>query len=57
LKEAVKALNAFLKGKKWIGGQKFTVADAVCGVTLAPAFQLCFDASFRKGLSNLDAWF
>ena len=51
------ALNAHLKGKKWIVGDKPTIADVVAGVTLAPAFQLCFDAGFRKGHADVSAWF
>ena len=57
LKKTVMALNAHLKGKKWIVGDKPTIADVVAGVTLAPAFQLCFDSGFRKGHADLSAWF
>lgn len=57
LKAHAKALNAHLKGKQWIVGKTPTVADIVCGVTLTEAFQLCLDAGFRKGMSDLGAWF
>ena len=34
-----------------------TLADLVLGSVLTPAFQLVFDAGFRKGMSDLSSWF
>lgn len=51
------ALNGALKGKKFLVGDKTTLADLVCAWTLMPAFQLVLDAGFRKGKAEVSAWF
>jgi len=51
------ALSTALKGKKFLVGDKVTVADLVCAWTLMPAFQLILDAGFRKGKADVAAWF
>jgi elongation factor P--beta-lysine ligase/glutathione S-transferase len=57
VKEQVKTLNTALNGKQWLVSDRPTLADVVCGCVLAPAFQLCLDAGFRKGMSNAGQWF
>jgi len=52
LKGQVKDLNTHLKDKTWIVGNRVTVADLICGWTLAKV-QVCFDAQFRKANTNL----
>jgi len=51
------AVNAALKGKKTLVGDKVTLADLVCAWTLMPAFQMVLDAGFRKGKADVAAWF
>jgi len=57
LKEEAKFVNSALKGKKFLVGDKLTLADVVVGWSLTTAFQLCFDAGFRKSISDLNKWF
>lgn len=56
-KKQVTPLNNHLKGKKWIVGDSVTMADIACASVLTPAFQLIFDAGFRKGRGDLAKWF
>jgi len=53
LKDEAKVLSTYLKGKKWLVGDKMTLADLVCAHALTPAFQLVLDAGFRKGMSDI----
>ena len=57
VKKQVTPLNNLLKGKKWIVGDSVTMADIACASVLTPAFQLVFDAGFRKGRTDLAKWF
>ena len=57
LKDEAKLVNSALKGKKFLVGDKLTLADVVVGWSLTTAFQLCFDAGFRKSISDLNKWF
>ena len=57
VKKQVTPLNNVLKGKKWIVGDSITMADIACASALTPAFQLVFDAGFRKGRADLAKWF
>mmetsp|Transcript_18996 Transcript_18996/g.29132 ORF Transcript_18996/g.29132 Transcript_18996/m.29132 type:complete len:884 (+) Transcript_18996:485-3136(+) len=57
VKELVKKLDTFLKGKEFIGGETIGIADVYIGGALANVFQTVFDAGFRKAMGNLTAWF
>jgi translation elongation factor EF-1beta len=57
LKDEAKVLNGCLKGKKFLVGDKVTLADLVCGYVLTPAFQTVLDAGFRKGMGEVANWF
>jgi glutathione S-transferase len=57
LKKQVTPLNSHLKGKQWIVGNSVTMADIACASVLTPAFQMIFDAGFRKGRADLAKWF
>jgi len=57
LKDAAKSVNAALKGKKFLVGDKLSLADVVVAWSLTTAFQLCFDAGFRKSCADLNKWF
>ena len=57
LKDEAKTLSTYLKGKKWLVGDKVTLADLYCGHVLTQAFQLVLDAGFRKGVSDIGKWF
>lgn len=57
LKDEAKVLNGCLNGKKFLVGDKITLADLVCGYVLTPAFQLVLDAGFRKGMGEVAKWF
>lgn len=57
LKKQVTPLNNYLKGKQWIVGNSVTMADIACAAVLTPAFQMIFDAGFRKGRGDLAKWF
>lgn len=57
LKEEVKTLNTYLKGKNWLVGNSVTLADLYCGHVLTQAFQLVLDAGFRKGMAEVAKWF
>jgi len=57
LKECAKTLNGYLKDKKWLVGETLSLADIYVGTMLMTAFQLVFDAGFRKAMQNLTSWF
>ena len=57
VKETCKVLNTLLAGKNWCNGVNMTLADVHLFTTLAPAFQLCLDAGFRKAMPALAQWF
>ena len=57
LKDAAKELNTTLKGKKFLVGDNLTLADVIVAWSLTTAFQLCFDAGFRKAHADLNKWF
>lgn len=57
LKETCKVLNSHLTGKNWFVGNSLTYADVSMFTALAPAFQLCLDAGFRKAMPELARWF
>lgn len=57
LKEQCKVIDGYLKGKKWISGDHFSVADIFVGVWMMTAFQVVLDGGFKKAMPNLSAWF
>lgn len=57
LKETCKVLNTVLTGQNWLVGNAMTFADIHMFTSLAPAFQLCLDAGFRKAMPELARWF
>ena len=57
LKETCKVLNQLLTDKNWICGSSITFADVHLFTSLAPAFQICLDAGFRKAMPALATWF
>lgn len=57
MKEAAKILDGYLKGKHWLVGDTFSLADIFVGSYMLSAFQCIFDAGFRKAMPNLSAWF
>jgi elongation factor 1-gamma len=57
IKDEAKTLNTHLKGKKFLVGDKLTLADLYCAYVLTPAFQLVLDAGFRKGMADVAKWF
>jgi len=57
MKEAAKDLDSALNGKKFIAGDKLTIADLYVGACFATTFQTVFDAGFRKAMPNISAWF
>ena len=57
VKETCKMLNTLLAGKNWCNGVGLSLADVHLFTTLAPAFQLCLDAGFRKAMPALAQWF
>jgi len=56
LKKDVRVLNTALEGKKWLLGDELSIADIILSTSLLYAFQTVFDAGFRKGSKNLEAW-
>ena len=57
MKDAAKSVNTALKGKKFLVGDKLTLADIIVAWSLTTAFQLSFDAGFRKAHADLNKWF
>lgn len=57
LKETCKVINELLKDKNWLCGSSITFADVHMFAALAPAFQICLDAGFRKAMPALTQWF
>ena len=57
LKETCKVLNTQIQGKNWLNGVAMSYADIHMFTALAPAFQLCLDAGFRKAMPALTQWF
>lgn len=57
LKDQLKNLNNALKGKEYLVGNRFTIADAVLFATLFMPFTLALDAGFRKAMPDVSAWF
>lgn len=47
VKNFFKKLSDQLKGKKWLVGERLTLADLTCGVMMAPAFQLIYYGNIR----------
>jgi len=56
LKGIVKTLNTHLDKKKFLVGDKLTLADIVVANMLLYMFQLVLDAGFRKAMKNVTAW-
>jgi len=56
-KEVAKKLDAFLKDKEWLVGNKISLADIYVGGCFSFAFQTFFDSGFRKAMPRLSAWF
>ena len=57
LKEQLRTVDAFLKGKQFFVGDKVTVADIHAACVLLLPFQLILDAGFRKAVPELSRWF
>jgi len=57
MKEMAKVIDHYLKGKHWISGESFSLGDIFVGCYMLSAFQLVFDAGFRKAMPNLTSWF
>ena len=57
IQKQAKLLESALGEKDWFVGGRFTLADLVLFVTLAPAFSFVLDAAFREEIPNLAAWF
>ena len=57
MKTIAKVLDTHLKGKQWIAGDNFSLADLYCGAFFSASFQTVLDAGFRKAMPNLAAWF
>lgn len=53
VKQTIMLLNTHLQGKKYLVGERVTVADIAIGVMLIALFQTAFDAGFRKAISNV----
>lgn len=57
LKEDVRTLEAHLKDKEFLVGNRFTLADLACWSLLVMGFGLVLDAEFRKDVPHVTAWF
>jgi len=53
LKEAVKVLEATLKGRKYLTGDSLTIADISIASTLSIPFRLLFDEKTRQAIPNV----
>ena len=56
VKEIVKTVNVHLQGKKYLVGERITVADIAIAIQLIPLFQTTLDGGFRKAMPNVTAW-
>jgi hypothetical protein len=55
-KDLAKTLDKELKGKKWLVGKSFSLADLIVGARWARVMQLMFSPAERKSLPNLTKW-
>jgi elongation factor 1-gamma len=55
-KEIVKTVNVHLQGKKFLVGERITVADIAIAIQFIPLFQTTLDGGFRKAMPNVTAW-
>ena len=51
------ALEAKLKGRRFLVGDRLTLADVAFCTALAPAYRLVLDGKFRKPFVNANKWF
>ena len=56
IKEAVKNVNTHLQGKKYLLGDKISVADIIIATEFIPLFQTILDGGFRKAMPVAAAW-
>jgi len=56
LKASCKVLDAHLKDKSFLVGDRLTLADVMCACLLSPCFQTVLDDDFRKAMPNLTKW-
>jgi len=56
-KEALKVLEAHLKSRSFMVGNKVTLADIVLAAVLTYPFKMCFDGNQRKGFPCVTRWF
>ena len=56
VKEIAKTVNVHLQGKKYLVGERVTVADIAIAVQFIPVFQTTLDGGFRKAMPNVSAW-
>jgi glutathione S-transferase/putative methionine-R-sulfoxide reductase with GAF domain len=57
LKDIAKSVNAKLEGKKYLVGEKITLADYILAAGLMMPFQLLFEVNYRKSIPHITAWF
>ena len=57
IRKVLDSLNVYLANKTFLVRDRITLADIVVATSLLPAYQMVFDAGFRKAFVHANRWF